>query len=136
MKGNKMAESALIAALFGSVAIYIIYKYYQNEVMEYNQVANTTTMVQVRVKALEKRLEDLDGLSKKVFDRVAELETDVTEVQDHCAKIRDAQISLRDKLSRKRPIIELRQPVPVEITHKPPTKTLKKAAKQIQELSK
>ena len=142
-----MAELVLAAILAASFAVYGAYKYQAAETNDYNSFVIKANIFESRIRSLEGQLKEASAMEKSTTDLVKSLseknsdnEKEIAYLQDHCAKIRDSQISLRESLSSKRPIVKFSQPVPVNIVlnkgNSADAKLVKKVKSQIKELSK
>lgn len=92
---------------------------------QYKAAKGENDILKTRVKSLEEAFEFRDKKMKEVMDRLAcaegkitDFKVDVDAVQDHCAKIREQQINLKEQLSNKRPVLRLEGPVPVQVVDK------------------
>ena len=92
---------------------------------QYKVAKGENDILKTRVKSLEEAFEFRDKKMKEVMDRlscaegkITEFKVDVDAVQDHCAKIREQQINLKEQLSNKRPVLRLEGPVPVQVVDK------------------
>lgn len=159
-KGSGMSGE-LIFILAMVVAIFGIYKYNKSEMNDYAALIDKMNHQAGEINSLKadlKKVEDFK-IAMEAFDRkVIDLGNDVEQSQDHNAKLREAVIELRDKLSRRNPITRVQGPIMVEIhstkpqarqqappkipdgppvaPQKPDPKLLKKVKKQVQELSR
>lgn len=154
-------EFVLMFVLAFVVAVYGVYKHENANTGDYNNVVTGIREDRIRIKTLEDKVADLEGvrnqfteLTNKVSEQLLEFEKQVDASQEHSAKLREAVIELRDRLSRRGvkvlppvgPIqVEILHPTPkpkpkeepLEVPPLPPTKPIvKKVKKQLEDLSK
>lgn len=95
---------------------------------------STVSSANLRVKSLEEKIICFT-------QKIDSTELEVDHLQEHCAKLRESQIDIKNILSNKRPVIKVTAPIPVEVVSKPevagkPDPTLiKKIKKQLKEVS-
>lgn len=152
MSGELIFFLAIIVAIFG------VYKYNKSEMNDYAELISKMNHQAGEINTLKAELKKVEDfkIAMEAFDRkVIDLGNDVEQSQDHNAKLREAVIELRDKLSRRRPVTQVQGPIQVEFytrpapkqnaplkvpdgppPAKPDPKLLKKVKKQVQELSK
>lgn len=86
----------------------------------------------VRIKKVE---DDMTCFTGRVEKAVESVEKEIEHLQEHCAKLRESQISLKDMLANKRPVLKITTPIPVSVVTKPDATLIKKIKKQIKDVS-
>lgn len=120
-KGSGMSGE-LIFLLAVIVAIFGIYKYAKSETNDYAAVLQKQVDQQQQINELKTKLAKVDEFEKAIADfthKIEGLGNEVSNYQEYNATLRESVIELRDKLSRKVPVIRLQGPIPVEIASKP-----------------
>jgi FtsZ-binding cell division protein ZapB len=92
--------------------------------------SNITTIAQsnLKVKELEHKIICFTGV-------VESNQKEIENLQEHCAKLREGQIQIRDKIAGKRPILKVTTPVPVQVVSPSSPELIKKVKKQMKGLS-
>lgn len=94
-----------------------------------NSNITTVAVANTRVKSLEEKVTCFTNLVDKTQDEIDNL-------QEHCAKLREGQITIREIMSKKRPVMKMQGPIEVQIVT--PQQKIKadaiKVKKQIKEL--
>ncbi len=72
----------------------------------------TVATLNTRVKSMEEKLVCYSG-------KIEKAERDVDHLQEHCAKLRESQIDIRNMLSSKRPVLKVTTPIPVDMVQRP-----------------
>ena len=154
-KGEKHMEniSAIVFILGAILLIGSVYIYSRSDYSAY-----TATLASINTcKADIKRIEGLinSNIQSVALNNtlVMSLETKVKEVKEdckmnaydtdalnaRCEKLKESQIDLQDKLSKKRPILKLIQPVSVDIVEKQESKVksiIRESSKKSKDLQK
>jgi chromosome segregation ATPase len=153
-KGDEMTSLvfifvACIAAMFAA-----IYVYNKKEDTAYSEVLSKLSQVKVELKSAQDSLNDQrtlvanQNLKLKEFeekltcasDELKKFKVEVDNLQEHCARVREQQIELKNQLANKRPVLKVTTPIPVQIqsiaTPKADTKMVKRIQKQLDGLSK
>ena len=149
IRGDLQMTSILIIYIASSLVMFVAIYIYNNQ--EKTAFHKTQEILALQ----NKKVLELDGLIASNISTVAtanarikEMETKLTcytqlmnqgaqeieDLQEHCAKLRESQINIKDMLSNKRPSIKLTVPVPVSIQANP--ETVKKIKSQLKGLSK
>ena len=94
-----------------------------------NSNINTVASSNLKVMELEKQVEALKNIVRRIEQKTGD---EVSGLQEHCAKLREGQIGLQEKLSRKEQTTTIKGPIEVEVRHsKPmPKKKLLKSTKK------
>ena len=150
MKINKGGTLEILIAVFVTcicIMVGAIYLYNRSEntafhdlLGQYKSAKGEIDLLKTEIKALKDVVEFRDKKMKEVMDKVAcvegklvEFKVDVDDVQDHCAKVREQQMQLRDQLSNKRPVIKMASPLSIQIVDQ---KTVNQIKKQLKEVSR
>lgn len=138
MKGGKMAELVTLFGVLAIGAIYGVYKYSKAETNDFNYFVDQAYDLKIKNRELEQKQHAQDEEVEKLFVKINELEVDISGLQDNCAKLREANIKLNERVKSKKQTVTLLRPVPVEIVEREKigAKALKKTAEQIKNLSK
>lgn len=159
--GMGTTELLALLGLFVMLALYGIWKHGKAEDTDYRRFVDKANQIESRMTTLEKHcLEENSQVFVNALTRVEQLEIKavasfqrVDEVQDHCARLRDQMVELRDRSYPRKievtfPVkgaipIELRGPTVVRPATKKKSITparakalLKKTSKQLRGLSK
>lgn len=81
----------------------------------------------------DKKIKELSEKISCVESKLKDIKVDVDDVQEHCSKVREQQMQLRDQLSNKRPVIKMASPLSIQIVDQ---KTVNQIKKQLKEVSK
>ena len=101
---------------------------YAESKMKFDESVRTMQAAQARIESLEKMVEHMNKNCNAVH-------AENTATMKKCADLELKQIELQDKLSRKRPVITLSQPIAVEVTKGSGVKALiKESGKKAKEL--
>ena len=149
-KGAEM-ESLIFIFIACIVAMFAaIYVYNKKEDTAYAETVSKLTQVSAELKKAQDSLNEQrtlvvnQNLKLKEFedkitcasDELKKFKVEIDQLQEHCARLREQQIELKDKLASKRPVINISTPIPVSIT---PTqadpKLMKKLKTQLKEVS-
>lgn len=129
LRGKEM-DFGFIFFLLGVVCFLgMFYFYNKKEDGKYNQTLEIVKVAEAKVKSLEKlingnietvslcnrRVTEVEKLIDSVKDTCKTLDFDIDALNARSEKLKETQIELQDKLSRKRPVITLSQPIPVEV---------------------
>lgn len=119
--------------LAGVVCFFgMFYFYNKRENGDYKKTLKLVETVEAKVLALDKLINSNIQTVALCNQRVTGVEASIASVKEECKvldfdidalnarseKLKESQIELQDKLSRKRPVITLSQPIPVEVTEK------------------
>lgn len=153
MKLAKGKEMEVLLSIFVGCAVIMfaaIYVYNQKESTAFHKTQEQITELKVKVRELETlltsnistvgvanmKVKELDMKVTCFTDRVDKAEAEVDHLQEHCAKLRESHITLKELLSRKRPVTKIQGPIEVQVVT--PQQKLKsdaaKVKKQIKEL--
>lgn len=134
---------ALLYIGLTAVVLAIVYMFHNNEESRYIELKeqvglcmSKSEQLGLRMNVLVTSINDTDTVMndiKTLAFNSAETAKQAcegnTELQEHCAKLRQSQMELQDKLSKKRPLLKVPSPIQIEIYT--PTKNLgKKAGKK------
>lgn len=142
----------IMAFILGVVVTYLLLTYKEGKTTY--TLTRKIEMLETRTKSLEtshgqesSKLILLKARNEEIYKNLqchkeeltrskGEFDMELDKLQDHCARLREQQIELKDKLASKRPVINISTPIPVSIT---PTqadpKLMNKLKKQIKEVS-
>jgi len=145
-KGDEMSVVifvfiACIVAMFGAIWIYN-----KSEDTAYASTVKKLQSVEADLKQANTQWESAKNIALQQGLKITELESKVTcaqdelkkfkveidNLQDHCARIREQQIQLKDQLANKRPVLKVQQPIPVQVVD---PKLMNKVKKQMKEVS-
>lgn len=94
-----------------------------------NSNISTVAQANTRIKSLEEKLVCFTGLVERSAEQVDNL-------QEHCARLREGQITIREMMAKKRPITKVQGPIEIQIVT--PQQKIKadaaKVKKQIKDL--
>lgn len=148
-KGNEMMSLLFIFIACVVTMFAAIYIYNKTESTAFHETQKKIQEQAVKLKELEGLLSSNIGtvavantrvrsLEEKMIcftEKVDKAESEVDHLQEHCAKLRESQISIKDMLSNKRPVIKVTTPIPVEVVGKTDPTLIKKIKKQLKEVS-
>jgi septal ring factor EnvC (AmiA/AmiB activator) len=153
-KGAEM-ESLIFIFIACIVAMFAaVYVYSKKEDTAYHETKVELLKVQATLKSAQDSLNQQrtlvvnQNLKIKEFeeklvcasDELKKFKVEIDNLQEHCARIREQQIQLKDQLANKRPVLKVTTPIPVQIqsitTPKPDPKMVKRIQKQLDGLSK
>lgn len=153
MKFSEGKEMTTLLFIFVGCAVIMfaaIYVYNQKESTAFHKTQEQIAELKIKVRDLEALLTSnistvgssnlkVKELEMKVTcftDRVDKAEAEVDHLQEHCAKLRESHITLKELLSRKRPVTKIQGPIEIQVVT--PQQKLKadaaKVKKQIKEL--
>lgn len=149
-KGDEMMSVILIFVACCATMFAAIWVYNQKETTAFHKTQEQVKTLETKVKELESLISSnintvasnnlkIQELGMKVTcfsDKVDKAEENVDNLQEHCAKLRESHITLKELLSRKRPVTKIQGPIEVQVVT--PQQKLKsdaaKVKKQIKEL--
>lgn len=139
----------LIAVFVTCICIMVgaIYLYNRSENTAFHDVLKQLKVYKserdvdrVEINSLKGKIDFRDKIIKELSEKIScvesklkDIKVDVDDVQDHCAKVREQQMQLRDQLSNKRPVIKMASPLSIQIVDQ---KTVNQIKKQLKEVSR
>lgn len=149
LRGKEM-DFGFIFFLLGVVCFLgMFYFYNKKEDGKYSKTLESVKAAEAKVRVLEnlinsniqtvalcnQRVTDVEKLIESVKETCKTLDFDIDALNARSEKLKESQIELQDKLSRKRPVITLSQPLSVEVTKGSGVKELiKESGKKAKEL--
>lgn len=140
---------ACIVVMFATVWVYN-----KKEDTAFHETLNKLTQTQVELKKVQEELsshrtvvmnqnvkiKEFEDKVQCAHDELKKFKVEIDNLQEHCAKIREQQIQLKDQLANKRPVLKVTTPIPVQVvgsqtTQKADPKLINKIKKQIKDVS-
>lgn len=153
MKFSEGKEMTTLLFIFVGCAVIMfaaIYVYNQKESTAFHKTQEQIAELKIKVRDLEAlltsnigtvgnanlKVKELDMKVTCFSNQVDKAEAEVEHLQEHCAKLRESHITLKELLSRKRPVTKIQGPIEIQVVT--PQQKLKadaaKVKKQIKEL--
>lgn len=149
-KGKEMQMIILIYVACALTMFGAIYIYSKKEDTAFSETLNKYQSLQVELKSATDSINaqrttimlQADKIKKfeetidKFCEEIKKQKIEIDNLQEHCAKIREQQIELKDKVSSKRPVLKLNQPIEVRFaTNSFDQELVKKVKKQMKAVS-
>lgn len=154
-RGDEM--SVLLMIFVGCIVVMFvsIWVYNKKEDTAFHDTMKELSEVKYQLKQAQESIDSnrttvmnqntkINELENKVLcasDELKKFKVEIDSLQEHCAKIREQQIQLKDQLASKRPVLKITTPIPVSVVpaqRQPPgpnPETIKKLKKQLKEVS-
>lgn len=154
-KGDEMTSLMLIFVGCIVVMFVSIWVYNKKEDTAFHDTMKELSEVKYQLKEAKDQIDSnrttvmnqstkIQELESKVLcasDELKKFKVEIDNLQEHCAKIREQQILLKDQLANKRPVLKVTTPIPVQVVPsvkqapQPNPETIKKLKKQLKEVS-
>lgn len=150
-KGAEMESMAFIFILCIVTMFAAMWVYNKKEDTAFHETLSKLNKVQAELKTAQDSLNEQrtmvanQNLKIKEFeeklicanDELKKFKVEVDNLQEHCARIREQQLDLKEKLANKRPVIKIEQPIMVDVIKQPKAdpKLMNKIKKQLKEVS-
>ena len=132
LKGKEMEISAVIFILGVIALISAVYINSKSDSTAFQDTLKKISFIEGKYKDLEKvlnsnitsvgnmnvRLESMLESNKKTVASCESVDKDIVSLHQYCAKLKDSEIDLREKLSKKRPIIKFDTPITFEVVQR------------------
>lgn len=110
-----MPEVVLTCVIAGVIAIYGVFKYQKSETTDYNAFVTRAGILETQLNNLEAEMRrQVDANNTKGLD-LQSLELKLKQLEGAQSAARSEQIEIKERLAKKRPVIQLRNPIPVEV---------------------
>lgn len=144
-EGGFMSVSAIVFLVGLGLCVVALLIYMKAEDTPFHKTLEKINAVSGDVKELKTMIENQDKAIKEQSTKIQQAEWELAQMkvintetskecdatQDHCAKLREGQIELRDMISKRRPVTKIQGPIQIEILT--PTKRYPGVAKPKQQ---
>ena len=117
-RGDEMGGLLLIIGACAVVMFWAVWIYNKADETAYVKVSTEMNDLKAEISSVKKAGSDYFEATKENAKKIIELEGEIDSLQEHCAKLREGQVGLNDKLGQK--AVKIEGPISVEVYQRPP----------------